>query len=93
VIAVAGKDLYRLVRALLHPFFSPLKDVPGPKSNSAMFGHFKEILEADPGVLHEKWAKEFGPVLKYKMILNVRHLFCVLRFLVNCLYHYVLELA
>lgn len=71
VLALAGKDLYQFIRGTLHPLFSPLRLVPGPPSDGFFMGNLPAIFKADPIVLHEKWAKEYGPVIKYKVFVNV----------------------
>ncbi|KZV62140.1 cytochrome P450 [Peniophora sp. CONT] len=70
IVVFAGKDLYQLIQGSLRPFFSPLRLVPGPPSDGFLLGNLRAIVEADPCTLHEKWAKEYGPVVKYKMFLN-----------------------
>lgn len=71
VLALVGKDLYQFIRGTLRPLFSPLRLVPGPPSGGFLMGNLRAIFEADPVVLHEKWAKEYGPVVKYKTFVNV----------------------
>ena len=71
VIALAGKDIYQFIKGTFHPFFSPLRIVPGPPSNGFFMGNLRAIIDADPCELHEKWAKEYGPVVKYKVFVNV----------------------
>ena len=48
---------------IITPYFSPLHDLPGPKSPSFVFGNFREIFKAEPGELHKKWVAEYGPTL------------------------------
>lgn len=71
VVALAGKDIYHFIRGSLHPFFSPLRLVPGPRSQSLLMGNLRAIIDADPCELHAKWAQEYGPVIKYKGFVNV----------------------
>ncbi|VDC04361.1 unnamed protein product [Peniophora sp. CBMAI 1063] len=70
VVALAGKDIYHFIQGTLHPFFSPLRNVPGPPSDAIFMGSLRAIIAADPCELHVKWAKQYGPVVKYKMLLN-----------------------
>lgn len=49
---------------------SPFKNLPGPKSNSWLFGSFAEIIKAGPGQQHKIWMKEYGRTLFYKGILG-----------------------
>ena len=74
---MAGKDLYEFIRGTIQPLFSHLRVVPGPPSDGFFMGNLKAILDADPVVLHEKWAREYGPVVKYKMFFNVSLVMCL----------------
>jgi hypothetical protein len=38
--------LYRVVKLIYGELTSPLRDLPGPKSSSLLYGNFKEIYEA-----------------------------------------------
>lgn len=56
--------VYKIIDfVLIIPLFSPLNDLPGPKSPSFIYGHFRQIFKAGPGELHKKWAEEYGPTL------------------------------
>jgi hypothetical protein len=54
---------YKILNLLLASIFSPLNDLPGPKSPSFLFGNFRDIFKADPGELHKKWVTEYGTTL------------------------------
>ena len=43
---------------LITSYFTPLRDLPGLKSSSFVFGNFREISKARPGELHKKWVAE-----------------------------------
>lgn len=62
----------KLLRRVFHPYFSPLRDLKGPKSKSFFYGNLKEIFTAEAMELHERWREEYGPVYKYKGFFNVR---------------------
>lgn len=64
----------KLVRGVVHPYFSPLWDVRGPKAKSFFMGNIKDIFDAEDGHVHEQWRKEYGDVFKYKGIFNVDRL-------------------
>lgn len=38
--------LYKVIRLIYGELTSPLRDLPGPKSSSWIYGNFKEIWEA-----------------------------------------------
>ena len=62
----------KLLHRVFHPYFSPLRDLKGPKSTSLFYGNLKEIFTAEAMELHERWREEYGPVYKYKGFFNVR---------------------
>jgi hypothetical protein len=43
---LAAYGLYRLAKFIYSELTSPLRDFPGPKSPSLLYGNFKEIYEA-----------------------------------------------
>lgn len=72
----AAVVLYGLARAfyatVIQPYFSELRQLPGPPSPSFLFGNFRQIWNADNSVLHEEWVEEYGNTLQYKGMFNVR---------------------
>lgn len=64
--------LFKLAKIAVHPFFSPLRYIPGPPSPSFIFGNMKQIFHAENSVLHEQWIDQYGTTLKYKGLMNVR---------------------
>ncbi|KNZ77018.1 Bifunctional P-450/NADPH-P450 reductase [Termitomyces sp. J132] len=63
---------YKILKLMHSQVTSPLRDLPGPKSPSFIYGHMKEIWAAEKGMTHEKWVQEYGPTIQYKTF------FCVL---------------
>lgn len=60
VISWLGYKLWRAVT-------SPVLLLRGPpNSDSWIRGNLKDIRAADPGVLHEKWRREYGDVFVYR---------------------------
>ncbi|KAF8065363.1 cytochrome P450 [Lyophyllum atratum] len=43
---------------------SPLRNLPGPKPASWLFGNAVELLEAEDSLLPEQWAGEYDPTIK-----------------------------
>lgn len=72
--------VYKLGVQLLAPYFSPLRDLPGPKSKSFIWGNLGEIRKAENSKLHEEWIEKYGKVIKYKGFFNVS---CILPSSVN----------
>ncbi|KAF9077281.1 cytochrome P450 [Rhodocollybia butyracea] len=50
---------------------STIKDLSGPSNGHLLWGNLKEIIATD-GMVHEKWAEEYGRTLKYRWIFGVR---------------------
>ncbi|KAF8581822.1 cytochrome P450 [Ramaria rubella] len=53
---------------IIRPYLSPLRNLPGPKSSSILFGNFSEIFKAGPGELHAKWVDEYGITLSNRLM-------------------------
>ncbi|KAI0645492.1 cytochrome P450 [Trametes meyenii] len=51
-----------------------LRQLPGPRSPSLLFGYAWQFWTTDPTELHEKWVKCFGQTIQYRIFSNV-HLF------------------
>lgn len=64
--------LYKFVLSFWRSLRSPVNDVPGPESDHFLWGNLKQISDADAMVLHEEWVAKYGPIVKYKMMFNVR---------------------
>jgi hypothetical protein len=51
---------------------SPLRHLPGPPSESILWGNIKSINGAENSVPQEQWVEKYGPIIAYKGILGVR---------------------
>lgn len=49
---------------------SPLRRLPGPPSDSFLFGNFKRVIQGEGNIL-KKWSEEYGDTLAFP------DLFCV----------------
>ncbi|TFK22664.1 cytochrome P450 [Coprinopsis marcescibilis] len=70
--------LYRILSFFYQEWTSPLKVLPGPPSQSWLFGNFKTASAAlweMPGPIHEQWVKEYGNTIVYKGILGMNRLY------------------
>jgi hypothetical protein len=56
---------------VIRPWFSALCYLPGPKSDSIIWGNLKSVINARPGMQHEAWEAEFGHVYSYSTMLSV----------------------
>lgn len=60
-----------LLRGIVGPFFSPLRQLPGPKCPSWATGHFLELFKPAKRSLYEQWEEEFGGLYVFKGLLSV----------------------
>jgi len=67
--------VYRVAKFIYDELTSPLRDLPGPKSSSFIYGNFKEIFEAENSTLHEQWVQEYGTTLKYNGLFGMTRLY------------------
>ncbi|ESK85957.1 cytochrome p450 [Moniliophthora roreri MCA 2997] len=68
--------IYLLVRHLWEELVaSPLKDLPGPPSDSMIWGNLQQIFKAENSVLHEQWVEEYGPTIRYRAFFGFNRLY------------------
>ena len=71
---VACYGVYKAVKFLISPYFSPMRDLQGPKSISFIWGNLEEIRKAENSKMHEEWTEKYGKVITYKGFFCVSHL-------------------
>lgn len=64
--------LCKLIHQILRLYFSALRDIPGPKSNSFIFGHSQEVQGIEGSTLLHDWIGQYGKIIKIKLFLGVR---------------------
>lgn len=64
--------LCKLIYQILRLYFSALRDIPGPKSNSFIFGHSQEVQGIEGLTLLHDWIGQYGKIIKIKLFLGVR---------------------
>lgn len=71
-VALLAIPLLKLASILLRPYFSPLRELPGPPGGSWITGHISEMnsSENDRAACHLRWVKQYGHVFVYKSLLN-----------------------
>ncbi|KAG6836608.1 hypothetical protein H0H93_006158 [Arthromyces matolae] len=67
--------VYKCLRLLYSELTSPLRDLPGPKNASWIYGNSKEIWKEDAAVPQEKWVDQYGPAIKYYAFFSTKRLF------------------
>ncbi|KIY48866.1 cytochrome P450 [Fistulina hepatica ATCC 64428] len=53
---------------------SGFRDVPGPKNDSWVFGHFLKIWKSEPSALLEEWKRQYGPTFKFYVFFGQQRL-------------------
>ncbi|KAG9128435.1 hypothetical protein FRC07_012543 [Ceratobasidium sp. 392] len=72
IYLVGGVILVRILQWLYWPvrrLFSPLRLLPGPKSESVLFGNMRRIFSNPNLVVQEQWAKEHGTTFAYRGVM------------------------
>lgn len=63
--------VHRTAQEVVHAYRTPLRSLRGPKSNSVLFGSFKDVLEYEAYRTQERWIQCYGPIFKFQSFLNV----------------------
>ncbi|TFK60962.1 cytochrome P450 [Pluteus cervinus] len=67
--------LVKVVQLSYNEWTSPIRDLPGPKSPSWIWGNFKEIWVSEHSVPQEKWVGQYGMTIKYKGFMGRNRLY------------------
>lgn len=62
----------KALKALLAPLSSGLRNLPGPKNPSFLWGNLKEIFEGTNSSVQEAWLEKYGHVIRYRTAFGVR---------------------
>ena len=73
-LGVLGSLLWKLRPFYIRPFTSQIRNLPGPRMKSLLWGNMKEIIDEDNSVPQERWVAEYGPTIMYRGFLGVRTL-------------------
>ena len=69
--------VYTFIKYRIRNSRSPLRNLPGPKSQSWLYGNIKTILEKGHTVAWDEWMSTYGKTFQYPVIFNVHPLsFC-----------------
>ncbi|KAG7453116.1 cytochrome P450 monooxygenase [Guyanagaster necrorhizus] len=74
--ALAGYCLLRLWKLFWDARASFLRRIPSPEGGNLILGNSREVLASQsiPGVVRERWLKQYGPTLSYRGVFPTRHL-------------------
>ncbi|PKC01432.1 cytochrome P450 [Rhizophagus irregularis] len=68
VLGIIGWITYKI---FIWPFYiSPLRKIPGPPSESSLYGNLKTLMTEESGVPQLRWIKKYGNVIKYHGLFN-----------------------
>ena len=72
ILGVVGTLVaYGLYLVFIRPRFSSLRALPGPPSESLIWGNLRQVLRADGATKHEEWIQKYGNTYVYKAFFNV----------------------
>ena len=72
ILAIVALVLWKLYPFLIRAFNSSLKNLPGPPSESWLYGNLNAIHEEDNSVPQERWARECNShTIMYRGFFNV----------------------
>lgn len=66
--------VYTFVKYRIRSYRSPLRKLPGPKSQSWLYGNVGEILEKGQSVAWDEWTSTYGKTFQYPSMFNVHSL-------------------
>ncbi|KAJ3514176.1 hypothetical protein NLJ89_g2524 [Agrocybe chaxingu] len=66
---------FKISRVVWYEWTSPLHALRGPSSDHFLFGHMKQILEAEDMIEQQKWVEEYGPTFKFKGFAGMNRLY------------------
>jgi hypothetical protein len=68
-VAILALALYKVYDIFFRTTY--ISDLPGPDKPHIFWGHQDLVWNHDPGVMHERWAKQYGHVLRFNHLGNV----------------------
>ena len=63
--------IYTFIKYRIRNSRSALRNLPGPKSHSWLYGNIKEILEKGQTVAWDEWMSTYGKTFQYPVLFNV----------------------
>ncbi|PIL29246.1 cytochrome P450 [Ganoderma sinense ZZ0214-1] len=74
LLGILGLLLWKLRPFVVRPFTSQIRNLPGPRMTSLVWGNMKEILDEDNSVPQERWVAEYGSTIMYRGFLGLDRL-------------------
>ena len=66
--------VFTLVGHQIRSAKSPLRKLPGPPSQSWLYGNVKQIFERGQSIAWDEWMLTYGKTFRYPVLFNVRFL-------------------
>ncbi|KAI1792352.1 cytochrome P450 [Ganoderma leucocontextum] len=74
LLGLLGILLWKFRPFYTRPFTSQIRNLPGPRMTSLVWGNMKEIIDEDNSVPQERWVAEHGPTIMYRGFLGLDRL-------------------
>ncbi|PVG01568.1 cytochrome P450 [Serendipita vermifera] len=76
IAAILGLAILKLLTTYIRPYFSELRQLPGPSGGSWITGHVADLnrSQTDRAECILEWSKQYGHVFAYKSLLNSNRL-------------------
>ncbi|KZT74142.1 cytochrome P450 [Daedalea quercina L-15889] len=68
--AILLYTLWRAVPRYIDWYNSSLRDMPGPRNSSWLYGNLVDLRSEEPGVMVQRWAERYGHIFKFKSSMN-----------------------
>jgi hypothetical protein len=77
IAALLSVAILKLLTTYIRPYFSELRQLPGPPGGSWITGHVADLnrSQTDRAECILEWSKQYGHVFAYKSLLNVSRRF------------------
>ncbi|GLB35567.1 putative cytochrome p450 [Lyophyllum shimeji] len=72
---LAAYGISKGLRLIYDELTSPLRQLPGPKSSSFIYGNFKEIRAEGDSTAQERWVQEYGSTFKFRGFFGTTRLY------------------
>ncbi|KAF8061719.1 cytochrome P450 [Lyophyllum atratum] len=74
-VALIAFGVYSGLRFIYDELTSPLRDLPGPKNSSLIYGNYQEIWAEGNSQPQERWVREYGSTLRFRGFFGSTRLF------------------
>ncbi|KAH9842389.1 cytochrome P450 [Rhodofomes roseus] len=68
--AILLYTLWKVAPRWIDWYRSSLRDMPGPRRSSWLYGNLGDMRSEEPGVMLQRWVDRYGHVVRYKVSMN-----------------------